>query len=90
MESFPSPSHTLDQGGHRAGEAADYGERAEGPPTREHALCHVRLTLTLPSLCSRVAGDQRPAHAQRGARPLALLGRPSGAYRHGAEVSFWL
>ncbi len=26
MESFPSPEHTLDKGGHRAGEAADYGE----------------------------------------------------------------
>ena len=25
MESFPSPSHTLEKGGHRAGEAADYG-----------------------------------------------------------------
>ena len=27
MESFPSPEHTLDEGGHRAGEAADYGEQ---------------------------------------------------------------
>jgi hypothetical protein len=33
MESFPSPLHTLDKGGHRAGEAADYGAHCSSTPT---------------------------------------------------------
>ena len=90
MESFPSPSHTLDQGGHRAGEAADYGERAMRRSTLDAQHARVTQALISPSPCSRVAGVQRPAHAQRGARPVALPERPTGAHCCGYDVNLAL
>ena len=78
MESFPSPSHTLDEGGHRAGEAADYGALWAHHRTYLHVYCPSPALIGSCACRSRVAGDPRSAHAQRGEGLASLPQRAAG------------